>query len=241
MGYCVVFFVFCCEFDVLNYCWIFFDVDDMLFYFDVYQGLWCMFECYVVDFIQVYYVQYQEINKLLWVYYQNGIIIVVELQIICFESWVQQFSVSVVEFNEVFLLVMVEICILLFGVQVLIDVFVVVQVCMGVIINGFIVLQFVWLECIGLCGYFDLLVIFEQVGVVKLDVCIFEYVLVGMGDLLCDQVLMVGDNLYLDIVGGFVVGLYMCWFNLYGYEVFDGIMLYYQVCLLFELQVLLLG
>lgn len=107
---------------------------------------------------------------------------------------------------------------------------------MGIIINGFILLQQICLEWIGLCDYFDLLIIFEQVGVVKLDVCIFDYVLVQVGNLLCLWVLMVGDIVELDICGGVNVGLVICWFNVYQCELLVDFELDWMVILLSELE-----
>lgn len=57
--------------------------------------------------------------------------------------------------------------------------------------------------------------IFEEVGIVKFDVGIFVYVLECMGNLIKSWVLMVGDNLYFDILGGLNFGIEICWFNVY--------------------------
>lgn len=225
----------------MDYRWILFDADDTLFHFDAYQGLRRMFERHAVDFTQAHYAQYQEINKPLWVHYQNGAITAAELQTTRFEGWAQQLGVSAAELNEAFLLAMAEICTLLPGAQALIDALAAAQVRMGVITNGFTALQLARLERTGLRGHFDPLVISEQVGVAKPDVRIFEHALAGMGDPPRDKVLMVGDNPHSDIVGGLAAGLHTCWFNPHGQEVPEGITPHHQVRSLPELQALLLG
>lgn len=70
----------------------------------------------------------------------------------------------------------------------------------------------------GLCDYFDLLVIFEEVGVVKLNKKIFDYVLEQVGNFDCLCVLMVGDIVEFDIFGGINVGFVICWLNVYNCE-----------------------
>lgn len=49
--------------------WIFFDVDEMLFIFDLFIGLQWMFFDYSVIFIAEDFQDYQVVNKLLWVDY----------------------------------------------------------------------------------------------------------------------------------------------------------------------------
>lgn len=60
---------------MMKWDWIFFDVDEMLFMFDFFIGLQWMFFDYSVIFIVEDFQDYQVVNKLLWVDYQNGVII----------------------------------------------------------------------------------------------------------------------------------------------------------------------
>ena len=64
----------------MNYRWILFDADDTLFHFDAYQGLRRMFAGHAVDFTEADYARYQEVNKLLWLAYQDGRIGAAELE-----------------------------------------------------------------------------------------------------------------------------------------------------------------
>jgi putative hydrolase of the HAD superfamily len=225
----------------MTYRWILFDADDTLFHFDAYQGLRRMFERHAVDFTPDHYVQYQEINKPLWVAYQNGTISAAELQTTRFDGWARQLGVAAADLNDAFLLAMAEICTLLPGAQALIDALAAAGVRMGLITNGFTALQLARLERTGLRGHFDPLVISEQLGVAKPDVRIFEHALNRMGQPPREQVLMVGDNPHSDILGGLNAGLHTCWFNPLGHEAPEGIAPHHEVRSLNELQALLLG
>ena len=225
----------------MNYRWILFDADDTLFHFDAYQGLRRMFERHLVDFTEEHYGQYQEVNKPLWVAYQNGQISAAELQTTRFDGWARQLGVAAADLNDAFLLAMAEICTLLPGAQSLIDALAGRGVRMGVITNGFTALQTARLERTGLRERFDPVVISEQLGVAKPDVRIFEHALERMGHPPREQVLMVGDNPHSDILGGLNAGVHTCWVNPHRHDAPEGIAPHHEVRSLDELQALLLG
>lgn len=224
----------------MNYRWILFDADDTLFHFDAFQGLRRMFADHAVDFTEADYAQYQELNRPLWVAYQEGRIGAAELQTTRFDGWSRRLGVPATELNKSFLLAMAEICTLLPGARALVDALAG-RVRMGVITNGFTALQRARLRRTGLADRFDLLVISEEVGVAKPDVRIFEHALERMGQPSREQVLMVGDNPHSDIRGGLDAGLVTCWVNVHGHVVPDGIAPHHEVRSLGELHRLLLG
>ncbi|HEU4669629.1 MAG TPA: pyrimidine 5'-nucleotidase [Dyella sp.] len=224
----------------MDYRWILFDADDTLFHFDAFQGLRRMFAGHAVDFTETDYAQYQELNKPLWVAYQEGRIGAAELQTTRFDGWARRLGVPAAHLNEAFLLAMAEICTLLPGAQALVDALAG-RVPMGVITNGFTALQRARLQRTGLAAHFELLVISEEVGVAKPDVRIFEHALERMGQPPRGQVLMVGDNPHSDIRGGLDAGLVTCWFNAHGLAAPEGIAPHHEVRSLAELQRLLLG
>ncbi|HET6432772.1 pyrimidine 5'-nucleotidase [Dyella sp.] len=225
----------------MTYRWILFDADDTLFHFDAYQGLRRMFERHAVDFTPDHYAQYQQLNKPLWVDYQNGAITAAELQTTRFDGWARQLGVAAADLNLAFLESMAEICTLLPGAQALLDALADAGVRLGLITNGFTALQLARLERTGLRERFDPLVISEQLGVAKPDVRIFEHALQALGDPPREQVLMVGDNPHSDILGGLNAGLHTCWFNPHGQAAPAGIAAHHEVRALGELQTLLLG
>ena len=220
--------------------WILFDADDTLFHFDAFAGLQHLFQHYNVAFSQADYDAYQAINKPLWVDYQNGVINALQLQHQRFEGWAARLNVTAADLNHRFLLTMGQICVPLPGAVELLTALHG-QVKMGIITNGFTAMQQVRLEQTGFAGYFDLLVVSEEVGVAKPHPAIFNHALNEMGNPPRDRVLMVGDNPDSDILGGINAGLATCWLNVDGKPARDTIAPTWQVASLSELQQKLLA
>lgn len=218
-----------------NWDWILFDADDTLFHFDAFSGLQRLFERYDVQFNQHDYEDYQAINQPLWVDYQNGAISALQLQHQRFQGWADRLQVTPHDLNSGFLQSMAEICTPLTGALDLLNALKG-KVKIGIITNGFTALQQARLERTGLLGYFDLLVISEQVGHAKPHPAIFDYALARMGNPPRARVLMVGDNPDSDILGGINAGMATCWLNAHGRSQPEGITPMWQVASLRELQ-----
>ena len=218
--------------------WILFDADETLFTFDAFGGLQRMFLDYSVTFTDQDFLEYQSVNKPLWVEYQNGAINALQLQHQRFQSWAERLNVPAGSLNEAFLNAMAEICAPLPGALSLLN-SLKGKVKIGIITNGFTALQQIRLERTGLRDYFDLLVISEQVGVAKPDGRIFDYALEKAGNPERSRVLMVGDTAESDILGGMNSGLATCWLNAHGRALPDGITPTWTVASLNELEQLL--
>lgn len=113
------------------------------------------------------------------------------------------------------------------------------KVKLGIITNGFTALQQARLERTGLKDHFDVLVISEQVGRAKPHIDIFNHALALMGNPDKTKVLMVGDNLDSDIIGGITAGLDTCWLNVDQRVLPEGIRPVYEVSSLSALAHLL--
>lgn len=224
----------------MNYKWILFDADETLFHFDAFEGLRLMFSRFGLDFTRQDYEEFQEVNKPLWVDYQDGVITAEELKDIRFKPWAEQLNTTTLAINTAFLEAMAEICATLPGAKELLH-NLKARFQLGIITNGFTELQQVRLERTGLQDYFSTLVISEQVGVAKPDRRIFDYAFSQMGHPDKENVLMVGDNPHSDILGGINAGIHTCWLNTQGHPVPAGIEPNYQVTTLHELNELLNG
>ncbi|MCE9680490.1 pyrimidine 5'-nucleotidase [Shewanella sp. AS1] len=223
-----------------RYKWILFDADETLFHFDAFKGLQLMFSRFGVDFTLANFEQYQLVNQPLWVDYQDGKISADHLQVTRFQHWAEKLNVTAHQLNQAFLEAMADICSVLPGVKELIA-SLQGRVKMGIITNGFTALQTIRLERTGLLEAFSPVVISEQFGVAKPDVAIFEHALSLMDNPPREHVLMVGDNLHSDILGGLNAGFDTCWLNHDNQMPRDGISPHYQVSSIFELQQLLDG
>ncbi|WP_342322307.1 pyrimidine 5'-nucleotidase [Kosakonia sp. BYX6] len=218
--------------------WILFDADETLFTFDSFGGLQRMFLDYSVTFTDQDFVEYQSVNKPLWVDYQNGAISALQLQYRRFQGWSERLNVPAGSLNEAFLNAMAEICAPLPGAVSLLD-SLKGKAKLGIITNGFTALQQIRLERTGLRDYFDLLVISEEVGVAKPDAKIFDYALQQAGNPDRARVLMVGDTAESDILGGINAGLSTCWLNVHERTLPEGINPTWTVTSLNELEQLL--
>ncbi|MFC0309574.1 pyrimidine 5'-nucleotidase [Gallibacterium trehalosifermentans] len=217
----------------MKYNWILFDADETLFSFDSFAGLKQLFANYHVDFTQEDFVQYQQINKPLWVAYQDGKIDAKTLQESRFSAWGKKLSVKPAELNHGFLLSMAEVCRPLDGVvellQQLKD-----KAKLAIITNGFTAMQQLRLQKTGLKDYFEFVVVSEEIGVSKPNPHFFQHALALARPQSYEQVLVVGDTLESDILGGNNVGLDTCWLD-HGRENLTEIKPTYQISQIAEL------
>ncbi|MEZ9232871.1 pyrimidine 5'-nucleotidase [Vibrio amylolyticus] len=224
----------------MKYDWILFDADETLFHFDAFKGMQLMFSRKGVDFTEQDFDVYQQVNKPLWVDYQNGDITAHQLKHTRFESWAERLNTTTAELNSAFLEAMADICTLLPGAKELMD-SLSGKAKLGIITNGFTELQAIRLDRTGMTEYFEQVVISEEVGIAKPDQGIFAHALERMNQPCKSKVLMVGDNLHSDILGGLNFGIETCWLNPNGAEAHAEIQPHYTVSSLSQLQSVLLG
>ncbi|RLV59110.1 dUMP phosphatase [Parashewanella curva] len=195
-----------------QYQWLLFDADETLFDFDAFSGLKHALSQYGVNFTEDDYAEYQKTNKALWDQYQAHEIDTNTLQRQRFHTWSQRLNVPATTLNANFLASMAEICQPLPGAHELLK-SITPDVNIGIITNGLTGLQQGRLHNTGFDQYLDLLVISEVVGVGKPSPEIFEYAFERMGHPEKANVLMVGDNLHTDVIGGNRFGIDTCWYN----------------------------
>ncbi|MBK8899644.1 MAG: noncanonical pyrimidine nucleotidase, YjjG family [Anaerolineaceae bacterium] len=84
---------------------------------------------------------------------------------------------------------------------------------LGIITNGLANVQHPRLERSGLKPHFATVIISEEVGVAKPDAGIFDIAFARMNQPAKNEVLIIGDSLSSDIIGGINYGIDTCWFN----------------------------
>lgn len=109
------------------------------------------------------------------------------------------------------------------------------KVKMGIITNGFKSLQQKRLDNTDTAGFFEIVVVSEDVGVAKPDPAIFEFAFGLIPQVDKSAVLMVGDTLASDILGANNIGIDSCWFNPHGQENTTGIQPTYEIHSMLEL------
>ncbi|CAH0536981.1 pyrimidine 5'-nucleotidase [Vibrio marisflavi] len=224
----------------MKYDWILFDADETIFHFDAFKGMQLMFKRKGVEFTASDYHQYQQLNKPLWDKYQQGLVTATEIKHTRFELWADKLDTTTMDLNSSFLQAMADICTLLPGAKELIE-SLYDKARLAIITNGFVELQSIRLEKVGLADRFEHVFISEEVGIAKPDSGIFDYAMNKMGQPDRAKVLMVGDNLHSDIVGGNNYGIDTCWLNRSGEALHETIKPNYTVSCLHELNALLLN
>lgn len=218
-----------------NYQWILFDADETLFRFDSFRGLQIMFSQCGVHFTDDDYLKYQAVNKSLWTDYQNGKISAEQITHQRFDEWANKLQIPAKKLNHDFLATMAEICTPLEGAASLVATLKG-KVKLGIITNGFKQFQQIRMERTGFKGHFEFIVTSEEVGVAKPDSAIFDHAINLMGNPLRDQILMVGDTLESDILGGINAGLDTCWLNVHNKPAPEAITPHFQVSSLVVLE-----
>lgn len=196
----------------MRYNWVLFDADETLFSFNSYLGLTAMLKRYGIDFTREDYDAFQAVNKLLWVAYQNNEITAQDIQMRRFAKLAEQTGVDQIQLNQELMAEMAKVSKPLEGVMEMLETLYP-KVKMGIITNGFTELQQQRLQNTQTEKFFDIVVVSEQIGVAKPDRKVFDYAFSQMDDLDKTKILMVGDTLASDILGGYNSGIDTCWFN----------------------------
>ena len=196
----------------MKYEWILFDADETLFSFNSYLGLKPLLSRYGVEFSEEDYAAFQAVNKPLWIEYQEKKISAKELQTRRFAHLSALTGQDPLVLNQELMAQMALVSTPLEGVMDMLSALVG-KVKMGIITNGFHALQQKRLENTKTTDFFEMVVVSEIVGAAKPAPEIFEYAFERIEDLNKRSVLMVGDTLTSDILGGNQVGIDTCWFN----------------------------
>lgn len=69
------------------------------------------------------------------------------------------------------------------------------------------------LEIAGMMQYIDKVFTMENIGYAKPDTRFFDACLISLGNIEKDEILLIGDSLSADIMGGINFGIKTCWFN----------------------------
>jgi len=222
----------------MHYDFILFDADETLFSFDIFAGLSAVFKRYDIKFTEHDFAHYQSKNKQLWITYQNGEISAEHLQVTRFAEWAEKLSVEAKVLNDQFLDAMAEICEPLPGA---VDLLHKIQgkAKLVIVTNGFQRLQNKRIQRAGLEHVFDWIVISEIVGYPKPHVAIFDHTLQLLGNPPKSKVLMIGDTISSDILGGVNAGIDTCWLQHKGVVNSSDIKPTYQIQHLDELHAVL--
>lgn len=218
-----------------QYSWILFDADETLFHFNSKQGLELMREKHNLHFTDEDLTEYLDTNKQLWIDYQNNLITANDIKNTRFQKISQKLDISTNTLNQYFLESMLQISQTIDGAAKIVH-YLSNKAKLGVITNGFSDMQQARLDQANLAQYFNLLIISEEVGYPKPNRQIFEFSLQKMNNPNPNEVLIIGDTLKSDILGGNNAGFDTCWFNPHKKPIEDEIVPTFTINHLSELK-----
>lgn len=224
----------------MKYQWILFDADETLFSFNSFLGLQSVLKRYGINFSAEDYEAFQAINKPLWIAYQNNEISARDIQIRRFAKLSAETGVEALRLNQELMAEMALVSKPLDGVMEMLNALYG-KVRMGIITNGFTELQQSRLENTQTEKFFEIVVVSEQIGAAKPDRQVFEYAFALMDEFDRTKILMVGDTLTSDILGGNNSGIDTCWFNHTGHPNDTSILPTYEITTITELVEIVKG
>lgn len=226
----------------MPYTWLIFDADGTLFDYDRAEASAFLrtFEQNGHPFATHYADVYREVNSQIWREFERGEISADDLRVERFARLFARLALEIdpAGFSRDYLLNLGRQVDLIDGAAEL------VRTLHGryrmiVLTNGLKDVQRARLAGCGLQGYFEGIVISDEVGVAKPDPRIFDIAFGLMGNPPRDQVLMIGDGLSSDIRGAANYGIDACWFNPAGEAPLNGLPIRFEISHLADLPALL--
>lgn len=222
----------------MRYDWIFFDADGTLFDYLAAEAaaLRGAFKSSGLPFDPAVGPVYSEINAAIWREYERGEITQRRLRTERFDRLFERLGLTAdsEEFSRRYLAILGGQTALLDGAEP------VVRELRGkigllLLTNGLADVQRPRFAASSIGGFFSEIVISEEVGLAKPDPAIFDLAFDRIGEPPRSSVLVVGDSLTSDIVGGVAAGVDTCWYNPTGAANGHGVEPTYEIRTLSEL------
>jgi YjjG family noncanonical pyrimidine nucleotidase len=200
----------------VSYDWVFFDADGTLFDYDVGQAaaLEGAFEACGLSCTPEIGRRYSKINHEIWRDFELGAISQEALKIVRFDRLFDAVGLKAdsAELSRRYLEILAAHTALLDGAEELVRALTG-RVGMLLITNGLAEVQVPRFEASSIRDCFAEIVISGEIGLAKPDPAIFDFAFERIGRPPRERVLMIGDNLGSDILGGANYGLDTCWYN----------------------------
>ena len=199
-----------------KYKWLLFDADGTLLDYDQSekQALSVALKVFQVDFQTLYLEKYRRINSNLWSELENGTISSEKLRVRRFEILFADLNLDInpVSFSEQYLKALGQTDFLIEGTIEILN-----KLSgnfkLAIITNGIKDVQNGRFQKTGLNKYFEYLLISEELGVAKPDKLFFNHTLDKINFHKKSEILVIGDSLKSDILGGSLSNIDTCWYN----------------------------
>ncbi|MEM7333303.1 MAG: YjjG family noncanonical pyrimidine nucleotidase [Chloroflexota bacterium] len=198
------------------YQWLLFDADNTLFDFSLAEekAFQATFAAQNLPFSDKTFQQYKQINKIVWEQFEQGLLTPDEVKVTRFERLFEALHIEQdsKRFSTAYTDQLSLRDDLLDGVEALLATLAPTYK-MGLITNGLKKVQRSRLARSSIQSYFDPVIISEEVGSKKPETKIFDVAFTAMGNPAKASVLIIGDSLSSDILGGINYGIDTCWYN----------------------------
>jgi len=203
----------------MKYSWLLFDADGTLFDFDKSQekALERTFAEMNIEFKQEYHAVYTRVNKIMWEQREQGLLAVADLKTKRFEIFFKEIRISADSVNagKNYLRFLSRESHLLDGAEKLIRELNQ-KYNMVLLTNGLTSVQKPRFQDSPITHYFKEIIISEEVGFSKPQKEIFDLTFSRIDNPPKDKVVIIGDNLGSDILGGVNYGIDTIWYNAAG-------------------------
>lgn len=199
-----------------KYKWLLFDADGTLLDYDQSEkfALLEAFKAFNLEFYPTYLDKYREINAKLWAKLENGTINSERLRVKRFEILFNDLNLDIDSegFSKKYLEALGQSNFVIDGTYELMtklngD------AKLAIITNGIKDTQYNRLNNSKLDKHFEHVIVSEEAGVAKPDELFFEYTLNKINFHNKKEILIIGDNLKSDMLGGNLANIDTCWFN----------------------------
>ena len=210
---------------IMNYKYLFFDLDNTLYDFDASEKIaleHTLIENNVV-FSENHLQTYKKINKACWTRFENGEISQGKLRYLRYELFLEALNLDAdfVAFGDLYLRKLSEsACLFPETTSVLEQLHGNFELVL--ISNGLKEVQRPKIRKSGIYDYFKTIVISDEIGVAKPHAGFFDYTFEQLNHPNKNEVLVIGDNLNSDIKGGINYDLDTCWLNLHKID-YEGV------------------
>lgn len=221
------------------YKWLLFDADNTLFDFTKAEekSLKATFELQKLSYSQKFVEVYKMINHAVWEAFERGELTAVEVKLLRFEKLLNEINVKgdASQFSQTYVQQLGNCPDLIPGAEELLA-SLAPRYKIGMITNGLKVVQRSRLALSPIQNYFDPIIISDEVGSKKPEPAIFDIAFSAMNNPAKEEVIIIGDSLSSDMLGGINYGIDTCWYNPHNKENNHNLPVTYEIKSLAELE-----
>jgi len=199
-----------------KYKWLLFDADNTLLDFSkaARKSFDCVLTAEGIEPTQEHWDSYDAINERLWGMLEKGTITKEKIRTERFRLFLEKwsFDVDYIKVSKEYLAQLIPQSTLFDGALELLN-DLKAHFLLGIVTNGLKEVQRPRLRQVGIYDLFDVVVVSDEIGSFKPNAGFFDHTFEEMEHPPKESVIIIGDNLNSDILGGMNYGIDTCWFN----------------------------